>query len=309
HDFYLRLVENAMGEEICIPVSLLRGIHDGPTLGMTASVHGDELNGIRIIHHVLDSIEPEQLRGSLLCLPILNVPSFQLRQREYPDGTDLNHVFPGKKDGTPAQQYAYRVVRAFLDQCDLLIDIHTASEGRVNTFYVRADLHAHSARQMAERMEPEIILHGRSGDGTLRTAARKRGIPAVTLEAGNPGVFQGRMVYEGEQGIRNILIAEGMIQGQLEISKQSVICKDSKWLRTQTGGLLDVVCTLGQHVEKKQLLARTIDAFGQDLREYRAPYAGIVIGKAAYPIAVAGTRFCHLGRIGDPVETETPSIS
>lgn len=299
-DLYAKIFEEATGQATLLPVIVARGALEGPVVGITAAVHGNELNGIRIIHNLLEDLNLSTLRGSLLCAPIVNVPAFNLQQREFSDGRDLNHFFPGKQQGVPAEQYARAIVRTLLPACDYLIDIHTASWGRVNTMYVRADLHNPEVRRLAQVMSPEIVLHSRGGDGTLRHAARQRGIHALTVEAGNPNVFQGRMLFAGEVGIQNILVDIGLCEGSLQREREPVICRRSAWLRTTTGGLLRTHFKLGDRISKQQLLAETVDPFGYAMKAYRAPRAGIVIGMAVNPLAVPGTRYCHLGEIGEP---------
>jgi predicted deacylase len=302
-DLRLPLYFDALANPVAAPFVVVRGAQPGPVVGISAAIHGDELNGIKIIHHVLERVDPSEMHGSLVCAPVANVPAFQAGQRRFPeDNQDLNHVFPGKWEGKPAEQYAKAFLTTFLTPCDYLIDIHTASEGRINSLYVRADLHQEQAREMALLLDPQIILHGRSGDGTLRNAARLREIPAITVEAGNPMVFQGRVVLEGEQGVFNILIHLGVIRGE-QIRKEGpapVICKSSKWLRTRAGGLLETHFQLCDVVERRQLLAEVRDPFGHPVESYSAPHEGVVIGMSRNPVAVPGTRFCHLGAIGEP---------
>ncbi|MCA9003559.1 MAG: succinylglutamate desuccinylase/aspartoacylase family protein, partial [Planctomycetes bacterium] len=203
-------------------------------VGISAAIHGNELNGINIIHRLLESIDPKELKGTILFAPVANVPAFEAEQRRFPDdGKDLNTVFPGRKGGTPSQQYARAFKKLFLPKLDHLIDIHTASEGRINSMYVRADWHSKGARHMAEVLQPEIILHGRSGDGTLRNAARVAGAAAITLEAGNPGEFQGHMAEDGEAGILRLLSTLRMIKKTVpkRPNRKPVLCKKSGWLR------------------------------------------------------------------------------
>lgn len=300
-DLRVALFQDALGSPIEVPFVVLRGRHPGPVVGISAAVHGNELNGIKIIHNLLNNLDPEEMRGSLLCAPVVNVPGFRVGRREFPmDGVDLNHVFPGKADGTPSEQYARAFLITFLTGCNYLIDVHTASEGRINSMYVRADLTSELAREFALLMGPEIVLHVRGGDGSLRNAARVRGIPAITVEAGNPSVFQGRMVLEAELGIRNILTKLGIVHSEIELKRTPVICKQSKWLRTQAGGLLETRFHLCQRIEKDQLLAEISDPYGHLAAAYRAPFDGIVIGMSKSPLAVMGTRYCHLGVIGEP---------
>ena len=299
-NFYVPIYEDAAGNVCKVPFIVARGKQPGPVLGISAVVHGNELNGIRIIQNLLHDFDLDSLSGSLLCAPIVNIPAFNAGQRKFIDGVDLNHVFPGKRSGQPAQQYARAFASTFLPACNYLIDIHTASEGRTNSMYVRTDLLTDVTAQMATWFNPQILLHSKSGDGTLRNTARSRGIPAVTIEAGNPSVLQGRMLFEGEIGIENVMRKLGMIEGELQITREPVICKSSKWLRTIGGGLLRTRFKLFERVNKGQVLAETLDPFGNVMQRYRAPNDGIVIGMAANPVAIPGTRFCHLGFIGMP---------
>lgn len=292
----LALFEDAFGDPLDVPVIVMRGAQPGPVFGITAAVHGDELNGIRIIHELVESLDLSELRGSLLCVPVVNVPAYRAGQRRFPDGTDLNQSFPGKAKGRTAEQYARAFSNAFLGSIDYLVDIHTASEGRINTFYVRADLENERVAKMASLLNPAITLNVKASDHTLRGSARKRGVSAVTLEAGNPNAFQDTMVAEGVWGIRNILCWLNMLNTAYVESERTVVCASSQWLYTSSGGVLELDIALGQHVEAKQVLARTLDPFGRVQSEYKAPFAGIVIGMARNPVAVPGTRFCHLGR-------------
>ncbi|MCB0322709.1 MAG: succinylglutamate desuccinylase/aspartoacylase family protein [Bdellovibrionales bacterium] len=310
-NFFLPLYEDATGSPLQVPFIVARGKKKGPTVGITAAVHGNELNGIKIIQNVLEDLNLEELRGSVLCAPVVNVPGYNLGRRYFSDGVDLNNKFPGKPDGVPAEQYARAFTLTFLPACDYLIDIHTASEGRTNTLYVRADFESPLVRELALMVNPEIILHVRGGDGTLRSAARRRGIPAITLEAGNPSVLQGKMVFEGERGVKNILMHLGMMNGKVELRRTPVICQSSKWIRTTGGGILETKFRLLDRIEKKQLLAQTQDPFGNILQRYYAPSDGIVIGMAANPAAFPGTRFCHLGLVGEPSDelSAEPAVS
>lgn len=287
----------ATGSALRAPFVIARGKYDGPILGITAAVHGNELNGIKIIHRLLEWINLDELRGALLCAPVVNVPGFDMGTRHFTDGVDLNNIFPGKSDGTPSEQYARAFCSTFLPAIDYLIDIHTASAGRLNSLYVRVDLRHERSKTLALLLDPEIILHSPTSSGTLRSVALRQGIPAATLEAGNPSVIQGKMVYAGELGIRNILAHLDMLDGSVQKSRNPIICESSKWLRTTGGGILQTDIRLLEQISKKQVVASTYDSFGNLLQEYTAPYDGVVIGRAAYPVSIPGTRFCHLGKL------------
>lgn len=294
------MFEDGLGVPVGVPFIIVRGTAEGPTLGLSAVVHGDELNGIRVIHKLVAELDPASLRGALVCCPIVNVPAYRRGTRRFPDGSDLNHSFPGRSKGKTSEQYARRFGGIFLPPLDALVDIHTASEGRVNSFYVRADLHDPAVRNLAMLLDPAIILHARGGDGTLRNAARSRGIPAITAEVGNPRVIQRSMVYDAVSGIRNIMADMGMIHCEIASDGTPVLCSASEWLYTTTGGVMETRFELLEHVTRGQILAVTRDPFGHVTAEYAAPRDGIVIGMARNPVTVPGSRYCHLGAIGDP---------
>jgi uncharacterized protein len=295
NNFYLPISEGALGIGLHVPFIVARGARVGPTLGLTAAVHGNEINGIRIIHSLLKNLDLSQLSGTLVCAPIVSVPAFFTAERRFSDGVDLNNSFPGRLEGTPSEQYAKAFVDVLLPPLDYLIDIHTASEGRLNSLYVRVNTQSVNDMALAVAFNPEIILNSAGGEATLRNAARSRGISAITVEAGNPSVIQGQMVFEGEFGIRSVMSRLEMLKEPLKTTNQPVICKNSQWLRTRGGGLFETYFKLLERVKKNDLLLETIDPFGSITQSYYAPSDGIVIGMAANPLAIPGTRYCHLG--------------
>lgn len=294
------LFEDGTGHPVRVPFVVVRGAEPGPTLGLTAAVHGDELNGIQVIHGLLADLDPSGLRGSLVCCPIVNVPAYLRGHRRFADGTDLNHSFPGRWNGRTSQQYAKWFGSVFLPPLDVLVDLHTASEGRVNSFYVRADLNDARVMRLALLMGPDIVLHAKGGDGTLRHAARRHGAAAITAEVGNPRTIQRTMVGHATAGLQNLMRGLGMVDGPVSWDDPPLLCESSDWLYTTTGGFLTPMFGLLDHVEKGQLLATTRDVFGRVTAEYKAPRDGVVIGMARNPVAVPGTRYIHLGRVGPP---------
>lgn len=294
----IRLVEDARGESITIPLLIARGENDGPTLGLTAAVHGDELNGLRVIHKLFSEIEPKELKGNIIAVPVVNIPGFLEETRSFNDGNDLNRLMPGRIDGNCAEVYAYRFVNRVVKHFDYLIDLHTASVGRVNSLYVRANLEHPETAWMARAQHPRTILHNPSGDGTLRGAAMDLGIPAITVEVGDPMRFQSKMIRYGFLGVANVLSHLKMVDIDEDLpSFEPKICDRSKWLYTDTGGILRVLVNLNDEVRKGQKLAEVTDLFGQVTREHFAPYDGIVIGHSRNPVNQTGSRIVHLGEI------------
>ncbi|MEL6942603.1 MAG: succinylglutamate desuccinylase/aspartoacylase family protein, partial [Bacteroidota bacterium] len=156
--FWLKMIDNGMSQTVNIPVIVAKGKSTYPVLGLTAAIHGNEINGIPIIHEVMNRIDIQNLEGTVVAVPGLNAISLLLHQRRCIDEEDLNRNFPGKVNGNRSQQYVWQINQKILTQIDYLIDMHTASFGRENTLYVRADLGDEKIAKMAFLQDTDIIL-------------------------------------------------------------------------------------------------------------------------------------------------------
>lgn len=294
--FWLNLVTDGMGQPVQVPIIVARGLKEGKVLGLTAAVHGNELNGIPVIQRIFKEIDIKQLKGTIVGVPVVNVPSLHRKQRRFIDGKDLNHIMPGKPNGTVSDVYAWRVMNRIIHQFDYLIDLHTASFGRINSYYVRADMTDLIVNKMALLQNAQIIVHNPPSDGTLRGAAAELEIPAITLEVGNPNTFQKGLIRDGLTGIHNVLGYLDMIDCEIEEADEpTVLCKKSYWIYTESGGILRVLPEVTEQVKKGQIIATMRNVFGDLLKEYLAPEDGVVIGKSVSPINQTGGRILHLG--------------
>lgn len=299
---FVELVGDGLATGIRVPVMVAKG-SEGPTFGITACIHGNELNGIPVIHRLFREIDVSKVRGTIVGVVALNVPGLHLGRRELPDGTDLNRIMPGKPNGNVADVYAHRILERIVDQFDVMLDLHTASTGRVNSLYVRADMKNPQTASMAYLQSPEIIVHNPATDTTLRGAAMERGIPSITVEIGNPGVWQDRYTAGAYDGVMAVLKHQGLIQGKAKVSDAAppVLCSSSSWMYTDRGGLLEVFPKLVQRVSQGEEVAIVRDAFGNVIRRYQAGRDGIVVGKSINPVGQTGARILHLGVV-EPVE-------
>lgn len=294
--FWLHIINNGIGEPVRIPVIVARGKKDGPTLGLTAAIHGNELNGIPVIQRLFRELDVEQLRGTVIGGLVMNVPGLLLEQRKFNDGTDLNRIAPGSKRGNLSEVYIYRVINKVLRPLNYLVDLHTASFGRVNSWYIRADMSTPATARMARLQNPDIILHNPPNDGTFRGAASDLGIHAITLELRDPHVFQAGVIEDALVGIRNILYDLDMLDGEILCPAVSTtLCERSYWIYTDEGGILEVLPKVRDMVKKDNPMAVVRNIFGKVSKTYLTPEDGIVIGKSISPINQTGSRILHLG--------------
>ena len=297
HYLQIPLVDNALGQPIFIPVIVIKGKEAGPTLGITAAVHGNELNGIPIIHRLTTLIDASKLSGNVVLTPVVNVPGYLRNTRAFRDGQDLNRVMPGKHNGNEAQVYVYQFVTKVISKLDYLIDLHTASFGRANALYVRADMTQADTAAMARLMGAQIIVHNEGSDGTLRAAAADLGIHAITLEVGDPNRFQRGFIKSSRDGIELFMHEIGMLKPKpsYEEVDEAILCTQSYWTYTDRGGILEVFVDLAEEVNEGQRVARVSDIHGRLLKEYFATEDTIVVGKSVHPVAYSGARIIHFG--------------
>lgn len=298
HRLKVNLLRDGVGRRVQVPVLVVKGSRPGPVLGVTAAVHGNELNGVPIIHRLVSHLDPKALSGTLVAVPVVNVPGYLENRREYRDGADLNRVMPGKPVGSESQTYAYRFLTRVVHCFEYLVDLHTASFGRKNSLYVRVDLDDPVARRMAMLIGAQIIVHNEGEDGTLRAAAAERGVRSITVEVGDPNRFQTGLIRSSRLGVASIMEDLGMLARQdddEEEEEDPVVCGRSYWLYTDVGGVLQVLPRLTDRVQKGQTIARVTDLYGAEIRSYEAPETGIVVGVSTNPVAHTGARILHLG--------------
>lgn len=296
---FIELVGDGLGAGVRVPVLVARGVQPGPVLGITACLHGNELNGIPVIHRVFDALDVQQLKGTVVGVVALNVYGVHLNQREFIDGTDLNRIMPGHPQGSAAQVYASRILDRIVNQFNYLMDLHTASFGRINSLYIRADMKHETCAAFSYLQDAEIIVHNEASKPTLRGAAMRMGIPAITVEIGDPQTWQSSLTRSAVRGVRAVLDHLDMFPLETRDLTRStpVLCRSSSWMYTDRGGLLDVRPGLCDVVSAGQHVATVRTAFGDVIREYNAPTDGIVVGRSVNPVGPTGARILHLGLI------------
>ena len=302
HRLGILLATDGLGKPIYIPALVARGAAAGPVFGITSAVHGNELNGVPIIHQLFRSLDCEALRGTVVGCPVVNIPGYLANERTLREGKDLNRLMPGRPDGHTGEVYAHRLLTRLVEKLNYLIDLHTASFGRVNSLYVRANMLHPVAATMARLQGPEIIVHNEATEGTVRAAAMAHDIPAITVEVGNPLRFQRNLIRDSLIGIKNVLAHLEMIEEDYVPPVDApVICKRSYWIYSQHGGFLEVFPDVATHVRRGRALASVTSIFGDLVAEYGAPEDAVIVGRSTNPLCETGSRVVHLGVIGNPV--------
>lgn len=289
-------------EPIRVPVNILHGTRPGPTVWVSACLHGDEVNSIPIVRGVAKAIDLAQLRGTLLAIPFLNAFGLIHQTRYLPDRRDLNRSFPGSKRGS----LTARVARAFLDtvvaRCTHGIDLHTGAIHRSNLPQIRANLEDPVARGMAEAFGSPIALHAALRDGSLREAAGRRGAACILYEAGEALRHDGHAVETGVRGVLAVLDHLGMHPAPSRVKPTRRHCWDSEWVRAEWSGFFIPTVALGDLVKKGQAVGSIGVRQGEGDEEsgsavVLAPRSGMVIGRLENPLVTQGDALMHIASV------------
>lgn len=299
-DFWLPMGETYTGIRMQIPIRVLRGPEPGPTVGVTAALHGDEINGTGAIRELAVPGRLTVRRGAVILVPVLNVASFDRHSRYLPDRRDLNRSFPGSPGGSLAARIAYEIFASITRRCDFLIDLHTAAVRRTNYPQVRADMSQAVVAGMARAFGTEIIVDATGVPGTLRREANKIGCPTIILEGGEVWKVEPTIVDVAVRGIENVLRHLEVIDGEIMQPDKQVVLTKTTWVRAEYGGFLNFHVRPGDVVATGQPLATNTDLLGGELSDgesLRSPFAGVVIGMTTIPSVAPGQPVCHIGRM------------
>lgn len=284
------------GTPTYLPIKVIRGKRNGPTVFVSASIHGDELNGVEIIRRLRKLSILKKLRGTLILVPIVNIYGTMTHSRYLPDRRDLNRSFPGSAKGS----LAARVAKTFFDEIvlksDLGIDLHTASIHKSNLPQIRTNIKNEFTFSLAKVFEAPVVLHSELRDGSLRAVAQEKNVPILLYEAGEALRFDEKSIRIGVKGIINVLRANGMLPkaNKKRKPKTPIVTKSSKWIRSTHGGMIRTIKALGDTVTKDETIAYIDDVFQDNTFEILAPFDGIIIGKSEIPLVQEGDAIFHI---------------
>ena len=295
--------ETYLGDPIRIPVTIINGEKSGPTAFLSAAAHGDELNGIEVVREVAHDWDLTELAGTLVCLPVLNVPGFLAQQRYLPIyDRDLNRSFPGREESTSAKRMAHRIYTNFIEPCDFGLDFHTSTRGRTNMLHVRADMTDVDVHRLALAFGTNVILDTSGSEGTLRGEATRDGIPTITIEMGEAHRFQRGLIDEALAGVESVFAEYAMLE-RLTVrwpGWRTIITGDQQktWIRADVGGIVDMHHDRGALVHEGDVICTITNPFKNDNKRVTAPFTGLMVGILENPVVYPGNPLCHLVELG-----------
>jgi len=294
----VRLAKLPSGTTIDLPVYIFRGSQNGPTALLSGGLHGDEINGIEIVRRMIEEDHiSSPLKGNIVAIPVMNIFGFLNFSRDVPDGKDVNRSFPGSPSGSLASRIAHFITKNILPVIDFGIDFHTGGASRFNFPQIRYADKDKKALGLAKSFGAPLILQSGLLNNSLRKQAFKMGKTILVYEGGESMRIDEEVVVTGMNGAMRILFKQGIIDDRPMEAEESVICKDSSWIRAKRSGIYKGRVKSGALVSKGDILGEITDPFGEYSTMVKAPANGILVGHNNMPVVNQGDALIHLGRI------------
>ncbi|MFC0225425.1 M14 family metallopeptidase [Serratia aquatilis] len=295
--FMFQGVSNGIGQHWYVPVLVAKGAQPGPKLGLQAAIHGDELNGTRVIQQVFEKLDPAQLKGTVVGAIGANPSGMLANNRNWQlvndggDMVDFNRIWPGKEKGNSAEQHAWLLWNnLWAGNAAMFVDMHTQSRGTEYPLFIYADYRNPQVKQMAELFPADQIKADPGEKGSVETTFVENKIPAITLEIGKPKLYQPELIARSLVGVNNLMIQQGMIDGKLGATakeQKTFVGNEMSSIRAEVGGFAEILVKVGDSVVKGQKVAIQRNAFGDTIREYTASHDGKVLAIGNDPLREA----------------------
>ncbi|WP_339752122.1 succinylglutamate desuccinylase/aspartoacylase family protein [uncultured Winogradskyella sp.] len=282
---------------IDVPVIIERSKKPGPTVLITAGIHGDEINGVEIVRQIIAKGINKPKKGTIICIPVINVFGFIHMDREFPDGRDLNRVFPGGKGGSLASRVAHKLMTEIVPHADLILDFHTGGADRFNASQIRIVKNKIVLDELAQVFGPPFIYYSKNVNKSFRNSCYKLGIPMLLFEGGKSFNIDSTITNTGVNGIKRVLNHLDMLSSKFKVSKPKKNCikiTDSKWVRAKHSGMFKADIIVNSEVKKGDVLGHITDPYGSFNHFVKAPNDGYIFNVNESPIIYQGDAIFHI---------------
>ena len=293
-----------------IPVVVFRGAKPGPVLALVSGAHGTEYASIIALEKVIQTLDPAQISGTVIVVPLLNIASFEQKVPHVNplDGKSMNRFYPGKQDGTQTERVSYVITKQIVERCDYLVDYHGGDLDenlRPYAYWPKSGEAKHDAitREMvlAFGLDHIIVWSDRPKDPAasryLDNTANTRGKPAIAVEAGYSGTVQPEDIALLANGTLSLMRYLKMLPGAPTVVEHPVWLGKVDTVSSDQPGIFYPVVQRGTYVEAGMKIGYVTDYFGKTIFEAHAPVAGVVLYICGVPSMKKGDTVANIGEI------------
>ncbi|MFV0565680.1 MAG: succinylglutamate desuccinylase/aspartoacylase family protein [Flavobacteriaceae bacterium] len=282
---------------INVPIIIERAKKPGPIVLFTAGIHGDEVNGVEIVRKLIATGVNKPKCGTIICMPIINIFGFINLKREFPDGRDLNRVFPGFPEGSLASRVAYKLINDILPCVDYVVDFHTGGSGRFNAPQIRISTENVTLNELATVFGAPFVLYSKILKKSFRETCLNQGKHMLLFEGGKSYHISETVTNIGFNGAKRLLQHLNMLNAQNRATKPKtdiVFITASKWLRADKSGMFKASVKLGSLVKKGDAIGSITDPYGKLFHAVRADNSGYIINVNESPLVYEGDALFHI---------------
>lgn len=283
--------------KIEVPVIVERSKVPGPTILFTAGLHGDEINGVDIVRQLIAKKINKPKRGTIICMPILNVFGFLNGSRDFPDGRDLNRVFPGLSNGSLASRVAHRLMNEIIPDVDLIVDFHTGGASRFNAPQVRIVKDQPDLDALAQVFAAPFVLYSNHIAKSFRNACFHLGKPVILFEGGKSHFVNDTISKTGIEGVKRILKHHDMLRSKISLSAPkhtTIFVEESKWIRAKKSGMFKARVDVNSKVTIDDVIGQITDPYGKMYHEVKSPIEGYILNVNEASLVYQGDALFHI---------------
>ena len=286
--------------KIEVPIIVERAKKEGPTLLITGGIHGNEVNGIEIVRQLVSKGFNKPERGMVICIPVVNIFGFLNQSREFPDGRDLNRVFPGSLRGSLASRFAYHIIKEIVPLAEYCIDYHTGGDSRFNAPQIRVSQGDDESLKLARVFGCPFILQSKNKEKSFRETLRKLGKKVLLFEGGKTLFIDDDVTKAGVSGALRVMHHLGIRDFTQELDSMQnpvigpALIYNSKWVRAKYSGMFHSHVKLGSYINKGDIIGSISDPFGDFEKYIKASYSGYAICINHSPIVNQGDAILHI---------------
>lgn len=280
-----------------IPIIIERSKIDGPIILFSAGIHGDEINGVEIVRQLIIQKINKPKTGTIICIPVINMFGFVNKSREFPDGRDLNRVFPGSKNGSLASRFAYHILKEIMPIVDYCVDFHAGGASRFNAPHLRIVPNNPELKKLADVFDAPFTLYSKNIAGSFRNSSEKLNVKMLLFEGGKSLDINTEIAEEGVNGAKRLLEYLGMLNPKQKLTlkaEPTIYIEKSSWIRANKSGLFHDYNKIGCYVKKGFVLGTITDPFGKFEQKVKAPNDGYIINANHSPIIYEGDAIYHI---------------
>jgi|SRR5215813_2055345 len=293
---------------LSIPVAVFHGAKPGPVLALVSGAHGTEYASIIALEKVIGQLDPSELSGTVIVVPLINIPSFEQKVPHLNpvDHKSMNRFYPGKMDGTQTERASFLITKQVVEQSDHLIDLHGGDLDeslRPYSYWTKTGNEKQDAisREMvlAFGLDHIIISSDRPKDPQasryLENTATTRGKPSITVEAGHAGTVEAGDVEALVNGCLNVMRYLRMLRGSVTMIEHPVWIEKVVTLSSDQTGMFYPMVARGTYVEQGMKVGYVTDYLGKVIFEARAPATGIVLYVCSVPSMTKSATIANIG--------------